>query len=94
MISKEDVKRVAHLARLGLQENELDKLKEDMLLILNYFEKLKKVDVSKVKTTSHSVDARNITREDKTEESSNINEKLLDLSSETKGGYLKVKSIL
>ncbi|MDP2664107.1 MAG: Asp-tRNA(Asn)/Glu-tRNA(Gln) amidotransferase subunit GatC, partial [bacterium] len=48
MISKEEVKHIAKLARLGLSDKEIGKFQKDLSSILDYVEKLKKVDVSGV----------------------------------------------
>ena len=108
MISKEDVKRIAKLARLGLTQEEILKFQKDLSSILDYIEKLKEVDVSKVKPTAHSIEMENVMRDDKENpkgahqggraagglESKIRNPKLLDLAPETKDGYLKTKAIL
>ena len=95
MISKEEVKHIAKLARLGLTSSEIRKFQKELSSILDYIEKLKEVDISGVMPTSHSVEIENVMREDR--ESSKLkaqSSKLLDLAPETKNGYLKVKSIL
>jgi len=95
MISKKEVKHIAKLARLGLTEKELDKMQKELSSILDYMKKLKKVNVSKVEPTSHSVQLENVMRED---EVKNIDpqakKKSLKQASEIKDNYLKVKSIL
>ena len=95
MISKEDVKRVAKLARIGITKKEEEKFAKDLSSILDYIEKLKEVDVSKVKPTAHSIEMENVMRDDKENPKSKTqNPKLLDLAPETKEGYLKTKAIL
>ena len=96
MITKEEVKHIAKLARLGLTEKEIKKYQKELSKILDYMEKLKEVDVSGVAPMSHSIAVKNITREDTTENRKQKieNRKLLDLAPETKGGYLKIKSVL
>jgi len=64
MISKQEVKHIAKLARLGLTEAEIDKFKEELSSILNYLEKFKKVDISKTEPTTHPRLIKNIMRED------------------------------
>lgn len=95
MISKKEVQHVAKLARLGLTEKEIEKFQKDLSAILDYIEKLKEVDVSETEPTSHSVLVENVARKDvenpKLKEQSS---KLLELAPETKGDFLKVKSIL
>jgi len=55
MISKEEVKHIAKLARLGLSDKEIGEFQKELSKILNYIEKLKEVDISNVKPTSHSI---------------------------------------
>lgn len=94
MISGKDIQHIANLARLGFSEKELEKYQKELSLILGYIEKLKEVDVSKVEPTSHSIEVKNVVREDESQKSKGKNQKLLELAPETKDGYLKVKSIL
>jgi len=101
MLSKEEVKHIAKLARLGLSEGEIEKFQKELSSILDYIEKLKEVDVAKVKPTSHSREMENVMRKDHTQISEKferaskekISKRLLDLAPETKNGYLKTKSI-
>jgi len=94
MISKKDVKHIAKLARLGLSEKEMEKMEKELSSILEYFEKLKEVDVSKIEPTFHSVPIENVMREDEINAKRETQSaKLLYLAPETKDGYLKVKSI-
>jgi len=95
MISKKEVQHIAKLARLGLTEEEIKKFQNELSSILDYIEKLKKVDISEVEPTSHSIKVENVMRGDKESEKLKAkSEKLLKLVPETKDGYLKVKSIL
>ena len=95
MISKEDVKRVAKLARIGITKKEEEKFAKDLSSVLDYIEKLKEVDVSMVKPTSLSSSIENVMRGD--EESSKFkvkSSKLLEAAPEIKDRYLKTKQIL
>jgi len=49
------VQHIAKLARLGLTEKEIGKFQKELSSILDYIEKLKEVDISKVQPTSHSI---------------------------------------
>ena len=93
MISKQEVKHIAKLARLGITKKEEEKFRKELSSILDYIEKLKEVDVSGVKPTSHSIEVENVMREDEREKSKTQRTELLELAPETKDGYLKVKSI-
>jgi aspartyl-tRNA(Asn)/glutamyl-tRNA(Gln) amidotransferase subunit C len=94
MISKKEVQHVAKLARLGLTFKEIEKFQGELSKILDYIEKLKEVDISKVKITSHPLEIENVVREDKEDKKLKIEKgKLIKLMPEKKNGYLKVKSI-
>ena len=97
MISKEEVKHIAKLARLGLSDKEIEKFQKELSSILDYIEKLKKVDISRVQATSHPLDIRNITRKDEMRlsgTSADEVEKLVGMAPDKKEDYIKVKSIL
>jgi len=94
MISKEEVQRIAKLARLGLTEKEVEKFQKELSSILDYIEKLREVDVSDIEPLSHPFEVRNVSRKDEILTAAGRGEKLLKLAPEEKKGYLKVKSIL
>lgn len=96
MISKEEVKHIAKLARLELSAREIEKYQKELSSILDYIEKLKEVDVSKIEPTSHALDIENVTREDKIEsQKSKIKDQnLVEMAPDKKNNYIKVKSIL
>lgn len=64
-ISKDDVKHVAELARLEFEEQELEKFTQQLGKILDYIEKLNKLDTSGVEPTSHVQELSTLLREDK-----------------------------
>jgi aspartyl-tRNA(Asn)/glutamyl-tRNA(Gln) amidotransferase subunit C len=64
-LTRDDVQRVAVLARLRLTPEEETQLTEQLDHILAYMEKLDELDTSKVEPFSHAVDAVNASREDK-----------------------------
>ncbi len=84
MISREEVQHIAKLARLGLTETEIKKFQKELSSILDYVEKLKRVDVTEVAATSHPLSAENIARKDH----------ILKFKKELISGHLKVKSII
>src|SRR3989344_5662422 len=67
MISKEEIKKLAELARIHLTESEEKKLAADLQNILGYVDKLKEVDVSNVPEMTHAINVRNIFRADETD---------------------------
>lgn len=95
MISKQEVKHIAILARLGLTEKEIDKMEKELSSILAYVDKLKEVDVENVKPTSHPILVENVMREDKAkkEDLKRVSE-LFKAAPGKEKGYVKVKTIL
>ena len=59
-----DVKKVAHLARLELSEEELHQYREQLSDVLAYVERLNELDLEGVPPTAHAVAQRNVMRED------------------------------
>ncbi|KUP09913.1 glutamyl-tRNA amidotransferase [Bacillus coahuilensis m2-6] len=64
-ISKDEVKHVAHLARLAITEEEAEKFTEQLAKIISFAEQLNELDTTNVEPTSHVLDMKNIMREDK-----------------------------
>jgi aspartyl-tRNA(Asn)/glutamyl-tRNA(Gln) amidotransferase subunit C len=64
LISKHDVEHVAKLARLGLSEEEKEKLTRELNAILTYAEKIQTLDTRDVPPTSHPLPLQNVFRED------------------------------
>lgn len=93
MISKNEVKHIAALARIGLDEQEIDKFSKDLSSILDWIKQLEEVDISKVEAVSHVTGLENIMREDKADDFSNTSG-IKELFPEEKDGYDKVKSVL
>lgn len=64
MITKEEVKKIAGLARIKISESEEEKLQKDISSILDYVDALNEVDTAMVEPQSHAVDIRNEVRSD------------------------------
>jgi len=91
MISKDEVKHIAKLARLELTEKEIEKLQKDMTAILDYFNLLKKAPKPEKAEAIYS----NIssTRKDEAISSHNIVDELVGAAPDKKDDYIKVKAI-
>ena len=63
-IARQEVEHVAVLARLALNETELDQLTGQMNQILSYVEKLNELDTENIIPTAHAVPVENAFRED------------------------------
>lgn len=59
-----DVEHVAHLARLGLTEDELARLELQLNHILDQYAKLAELDTEAIPPTAQTIELENILRED------------------------------
>lgn len=100
MISKEEVKKIAKLARLSLAKDEEESFQKELSSILDYFNLLKEVDTSKVEPTFHPTEKNllqsgNVFREDISQkDSEEISKKLIESVPDKSENRIKVKTIL
>ncbi len=92
-LSREEVLHIARLARLGLTETEVDRLREQLSDILENFEILQQVDTSNVPPTAQSVALQNVMREDEVAPSLSPKE-VLDNAPREEGGCFRVRAVL
>lgn len=92
MISKEEVKKLADLARLKLSEEELTRLTADFESILGYVSELKNAPVNEVAEEYKLI---NVLREDANPHESGVyTNELVKAFSKSRDNYLSVKPIL
>lgn len=95
-----DIKKIAQLARLDIEESKAAKFKKDFVSILDYFNMLQKAGGGDISASAAVEDAnKNVYREDLkdkkgSKEKEMTREDLLSRSPDRKGNYLKVKAIL
>ena len=92
-ITKEEVKKVAHLARLELNENEINNHAEQLEKILDYIRQLEKIDTKDVPCTTRAIEVVNVFRKDK-KKNYDCNEELLDLGPSREDNFFKVPKII
>ncbi|MDD5692369.1 MAG: Asp-tRNA(Asn)/Glu-tRNA(Gln) amidotransferase subunit GatC [Candidatus Omnitrophica bacterium] len=92
-IDKETVKYVAHLARIELQSDELEKLSGQLHDILGFIDKLSTLDTDQVNLSSHILPISNVLREDKPHGSLSP-DKTLENAPAKKGNFFSVPKIL
>ncbi len=63
-LTRADVEHVAHLARLGLTPDELDRLEGQLNHILDQFAKLAELDTDAIPPTAQVIELENILRDD------------------------------
>lgn len=70
MLSIEEVKHVAKLARIGLKDEEVEKFRTDLSAVLDSFAELQKADVSGIEASGLVPGMENALREDVSREAS------------------------
>lgn len=69
MIEREQVLHVAKLARLGLSEEEVERMAGELSGILEHVDRIAELDLDEVEPTSHVVELENVLRADVPHES-------------------------
>ncbi len=93
-LSKDDVLRLARLARLQLSDEEVDKFQTEISSILGYVEQLQKLDLRDLEPTSQVTGLTNVMRSDTAIDYGVSTKDLLKNAPATKDGHIKVKRIL
>jgi len=92
-ITLDDVRHVAKLARLALDEAHLEKYTRQLEGILGYVAQIEKLDVSGVQPMAHALPLHNVLRQDVVEPSLPL-EEVLRNAPETDGPFFKVPKII
>ena len=92
-ITKEEVKKVANLARLELNEHEINNHAEQLEKILEYIKQLEKINTDDVPCTTRAIEVTNVFRKDE-KKNSDCTEELLELGPSREDEYFKVPKIL
>ena len=92
-ISKDDVAKVAELARLEFKQEDVDKFTEQLGNILEYIEKLNELDTDNVEPTSHVLDISTPLREDKVVKTLTI-EEVLQNAPESEDDFIVVPQVI
>ena len=93
MIDREQVRKVAHLARLELTEAEETQFSGQLNSILDYFEQLSELDTNNVEPTARAIDVVNITRTD-AQESYAERDRILEGAPDRDDDFFRVPQIL
>jgi aspartyl-tRNA(Asn)/glutamyl-tRNA(Gln) amidotransferase subunit C len=64
LLTPEEVRHVAMLARLGLSDEEVESLRGDLAEVLDYIAMLEKIDTSQIPPTAQILSHLNVTRAD------------------------------
>jgi len=92
-LTRADVEHVAHLARLGLADEELARLEGQLNHILDQYAKLAELDTDAIPPTAQVIELANILREDVARPSLPV-EAVLTNAPERDGDFFVVPAIL
>lgn len=93
MLSADEVKKVAEMARIELSEAEVEKFQKDLSSVLDYVDALKEVDTDGLEIVSSVTGLENVERAD-VAKPIDYQEEIMANAPERKDNYYKVKSIL
>jgi aspartyl-tRNA(Asn)/glutamyl-tRNA(Gln) amidotransferase subunit C len=92
-INKDQVKHVAHLARLAISEEEAETFTKQLDDIITFAEQLNELDTENVEPTSHVLDMKNVLRKDEPRQWL-TKEEAMKNAPDQKDGQIRVPSIL
>jgi len=92
-ITAQEVQKVAELARLDLDDSQVDHLAEQLAAILEYMDKLSEVDTSDIDPTAHAIELTNAFREDAVHEHLDREKSLANAPQSEEGSFVVPKII-
>jgi aspartyl-tRNA(Asn)/glutamyl-tRNA(Gln) amidotransferase subunit C len=93
-LSRDDVFKLARLARLDLTEEEAELYRTQIHAILQYVDQLKDVDVTGLQPTVQVGGLKNVMRDDEVIDYGISPEELLRLAPKSQDGQIKVKRMI
>ena len=92
-ISRHQVSKVTQLAKLKLNEEQIDNHAIQIEKILDYINQLEKIDTSNVPCTTRAIEVTNVFRSDAKEKYDN-KEEILQLAPSRENNFIKVPKII
>ncbi|HTH72438.1 MAG TPA: Asp-tRNA(Asn)/Glu-tRNA(Gln) amidotransferase subunit GatC [Candidatus Pristimantibacillus sp.] len=93
-LTREDVLKLARLARLTITDEEVEKYRAELSEILHYVEQLQSADVEGLQPTSQVTGLKNVMAEDEIVDIGVTPDDLLKIAPHTEGRYVKVKRMI
>lgn len=91
-LTLEQVRHVAELARLGVSEDEMERLADELSKILDYIDQLEQLDTSAVEPTAQVGGLADVFRDDLVEESLSVAAALSNAPAND-GSYFRVRAM-
>ncbi len=92
-LDEDQVRRIAHLARLNLADDEVQQFGSQLSDILDYMQTLNELDTEGVEPTAHPLPVHNVFREDEPTPSLGT-ERVLENAPATDAPFFKVPKVL
>ncbi len=92
-LKEEDVRHVAELTRVGLNDAEATRLRSELADILTHFQTLSQIDTRGVPVTGHATDVRSVMRNDAIAEPLHQSD-VLSNAPQREGDLFRVRPIL
>lgn len=93
-LTRDDVLKLARLARLDLTDDEIEHFREEISAILQYVEQLQGVDLDGLEPTNQVTGLSNVMRRDEVRDYGASSAELLKNTSISEDGHIKVKRVL
>jgi aspartyl-tRNA(Asn)/glutamyl-tRNA(Gln) amidotransferase subunit C len=93
-LTRDDVLKLARLARLTITDEEVEKYRTELSEILKYVEQLKNVDVTGLKPTTQVTGLKNVMREDKVVDYGVAPDDLVRIAPSKQDRLIKVKRMI
>ena len=92
-LTSEEIRHLATLARIGMTEQEVERMRDEMSSILDHFDVLQDVDTEGVEPTGHSADLESVMREDEARESASREDALAN-APHREDDFIRVRAVL
>jgi aspartyl-tRNA(Asn)/glutamyl-tRNA(Gln) amidotransferase subunit C len=92
-LSREEVLHVARLARVGVTDDDVSRLQQQLSSILEHFEVLRRINTDEVPPTTHTLALESVVAPDRPRESLTQDEVLANAPLQ-QNGYLRVRAVL
>ncbi len=93
MLTEEEVRHIAMLARLGLTDEEVETMRVQLSQVLDHIAMLERLDTSAVPPTAQVLSHLNVTREDSSRASLSV-EDVLHNAARVEAGFFRVPAVL
>ncbi len=94
MLTQDEVKHIALLARIGVKDEEIAKYQKDLSAVLDFFRELEMLATDEVPAIGHITGMTDVARTDLAEDFDTVGKQgIMSNVPETKDGFVKVKSV-